>query len=325
MTEVNRTHGNLCFCTSASGEKYNLMAKLLAQDLNKFASGYPFLIYTDQPSLFQDSPNVYAVKHRCRGVLPYHERRFAIWHALSISPSVMYLDADVRICAPVPKTLDFLPGLTARSCGSMQKHLEGMTKRNPNSSALQHKKYVFRRMTDRAGIDIDSPELKFINEFLFVVTKHEGRELAFLEHWGELAIYADTLGMHKHPTYAMALAAIKSGFPIYHSEMDGLDFFDDRIETVRITKGQSNPESKAHYFDQQHGIEKVDRNPFRRFSRVVIRKTQLLYNRIRVQLAFKLFPASLIRYPKTCCGFPGITVEPVVPTAFPTPQSTRNV
>lgn len=297
MVEISRTIGSLCFCTAAFGEKYNLMAKLLAQDLDQFAPGHPFIIYTDKPHLFKSNLNVRAVKHSCRGVLPYHERRFAIWHALSISSSVMYLDADVRICAPVPKTLGFLPGLTVRSGGSLQKHIQEHFNRHPNSSKLQHKKYVIERMVRRVGIDIDSPELKFINEFLFVVNAYEGLELEFLKIWGELAIYADTLGMHKHPTYAMALAAVKSKFPIHHSEMNGLDFFDDRIERVRIKKGQSTPEARAQYFHQQSSIEQVDQNLFQRFSRLVAMKSSFLYNRTRVQLASKMLPSALVDYP----------------------------
>lgn len=298
MVEINRASSILCFCTSAFGEKYNFLAKLLARDLEQFASGYTFIIYTDRPYLFKDNLNVIAVKHVCRGVLPYHERRFAIRHALSISSSAMYLDADVRICATVPQTLDFLPGLTARSCGSMQKHLKERSNKNPNSSELQHIKYVIEKMAHRIGVNLDSPELKFINEFLFVVSTDEGRELEFLDIWGELAIYADTLGMYKHPTYAIALAAIKTNFPIYHSEMNGLDFFDDRIEKVRIRKGLSTPEAKAHYFNQQNSIERVERNFLQRFLRLAIAKSTLLYNRTRVQLTFKIFPSALVNYPE---------------------------
>jgi hypothetical protein len=297
MNEISRTVNSLCFCTSAFGEKYNLMARLLAQDLEEFAPGCCFVVYTDRPQLFQSNLNVHAVKHSCRGVLSYHERRFAIWHALSISSSVIYLDADVRICAPVPTNLDFLPGLTARSCGSLQKHLQGQFKRNPESSALQHKQHVIERMAHQVGVDIGSPELKFINEFLFVIKADEGRELEFLKLWGNLAIYADTLGMHKHPTYAMALAAMKSQFPIHHSEMDGLDFFDDRIERVRISKGQSTPEAKEQYFHQQSLIEQGNLTLMQRFARVIARRSLFLSHRARVQLTSKMFLASLVDYP----------------------------
>lgn len=284
---------SLCFCTSAFGTNYNLMARLLAQDLEQFSPGSLFIVYTDKPSLFKENSNVRAVKHSCRGVLPYHERRFAIWEALSVSSSVMYLDADVRICAPVP-LFNFVPGLAARSCGSLRKHLESQQRASPQ---FRHKKDVIEKMASRVEIDLESADLKFINEFLFVVTADEGREFKFLKTWGELAIYADTLGIHKHPTYAMALAAAKANFPIYHSEMEGLDFFDDRIEKVRIKKGQSKPETKQKYFEQQRKIELPEQNFFQQFFSVATRKLSHLYNRIRVQITALILPSALVEHP----------------------------
>ncbi len=291
MLENNKS---LSFCTSAFGKQYNSMAKLLAQDLEKFAPGHLFVIYTDMPALFENNPNVLAVRHSCRGVLSYQERRFAIFHALKTASSVMYLDSDVRICAPFPETLNFLPGLTARSCGSLQKHMKSQFDKQSRSSKL--KRYVIDKMAQRIGIDINRPDLKFINEFLFVVTTQEGRELAFLKFWGELAIYADTLGLHKHPTYAMALAAAKSNFSIHHSDMAGLDFFDDRIERERINKGQSSKDSKAEYFRQQESIEQVKKGVLNKAQRLIFRNFKLFYNRVRVGLIFRLLPSKLIDY-----------------------------
>jgi hypothetical protein len=293
MYENNKS---LSFCTSAFGKKYNLMAKLLVGDLEKFAPNHLFVIYTDIPALFKDSLNVLAVRHSCRGVLPYHERRFAIFHALKIADSTIYLDSDVRICSPLPENLNFSPGLTARSCGNFQKHMKSQFERKSNSPKLRKTKYFIDKMAQRAGVDMNSPDLKFINEFLFAVTKQEGRELDFLELWGDLAIYADTLGLHKHPTYAMALAAAKSNFSVHRSEMPGLDFFDDRIEHEKIKKGESHKDAKAEYFRQQENIEKVKKGVLSKFLRLISNKFKLFYNRTRVKLMFKLLPSKLIDY-----------------------------
>jgi hypothetical protein len=246
---------------------------------------------SDRPQQFQDYPNVRAIKHRCRGVLPYHERRYAIHYALNIAPSVMYLDADVRICAPIPDDLEIYPGLTARTCCRLQKHM----RQNPPS---RHKKYVIEKMAKKMDIDdLDDPELKFINEFLFVVTAYEGREQDFLRYWGELAIYADTLGLHKHPTYAMALAARKSGFPVYRSEMNGLDFFDDRVEKYKLNRGKSTPGAKSIYFQQQYELENPSRTLTQRLLRKIVQKSSLYYNKMRVQLTAARSPSLLIDYP----------------------------
>lgn len=298
MNAANTYNKSICFCTSAFGKEYILLAKLLAQDIYQFAPGHLFIIFTDQPKYFHDHPNVIAIKHWCRGVKPYHERRFVIQYALSLSSTVMYLDADVRICSPLPQDFNFHPGLTARSCGDMQKHLQKYFYPSSPTPESQRKKYIIESMANKVGIDIFSPSLKFINEFLFVIKADEGRELEFLRLWGELAIYADNLGLHNNPTYAMALAAVKSNFAIYHSEMDGLNFFDDRIEKIRISKGMSTLEDNGKkYFQEQYQIESQQRNSLQKIWRFVSRKLSFWYNLLRVRLMVIAFPSILLDYP----------------------------
>lgn len=289
---------SLCFCTAAFGKNYVALAKLLADDLQKFAPTHPFLVITDNPIAFQDYPHVIAIKHWCRGVQAYHERRFAIKYALAVSPTVMYLDADVRICDPIPKNLKFKPGLTARSCGEMTKHLQTQFDKPILSQQLQHKQYVLEKMAEKAGVDFYSPSVTFINEFLFVVKADQGRELEFLQLWGEFAIYADTLGLHKHPTYAMALAAVKSDLPIHYSQMDGLNFFDDRIEKVRLNQGESALGDRAKkYFQEQAAIEQPQLSLLQRAKNLAQKKLSLAYNSTRVKLTSVISPSVLLEYP----------------------------
>ena len=141
---------NYCFCTAAFGAQYRTLAKLLATDLEKFATSLPLVIFTDQPQDFKNYSNVIAIKHWCRGVKPYHERRFAIQYALSYSDTVICLDADVRICAPLPDKLEFLPGLTARSCGSMAKHLKKFNQKGLSIKA-QRKKQIIEKNGESSG------------------------------------------------------------------------------------------------------------------------------------------------------------------------------
>jgi hypothetical protein len=252
---------DFCFCTLAFGRTYRYLAKELAKDLEQYASGIPTIIFTDKVSDFKAHPNVLAFNHKRRGVLTYHERRFAIAKALTMANSCMYLDADIRICAPVPRNMQWLPGLTARSCTSMKKHVrERLNKADcPDSKAVKVVE-TYNKMAERIGLDPEDDRIRFINEFLFVITKDSGREMEFLDLWGRLAFYAELLGMHKHPTYAMGLAAVKTGFSVRHDVMEGLDFFDDRIEKVRIANGQSDPAAKQKYFEVQRKIEQRDRS-----------------------------------------------------------------
>lgn len=284
----------ICFCTTALGRTYAQLARLLAQDLLRFAPSSPLIVLTDHPALLGDCPNALVMVHRRRGVQPYHERRFAIRRGLALASTVIYLDADVRICAPVPTDLSFQPGLTARSCGSLRRHLQEQFDRPALSPQRRHKQQVIEKLANRAGVCLEHPQLKFINEFLFAITADDGRELEFLRRWGELAIYADTQGLHRHPTYAMALAAHSSGFPIHHSPMQGLDFFDDRIEQFRIRQGQSTPDAKAQYFQQQRSIERPAASRLGQLQRRLAGGLSYGYHRLRVQWLAAVQPSRLI-------------------------------
>lgn len=283
---------SLCFCTTAFGAVYVKLAQLLAEDLRQFAPHAMLILLTDRPEAFQGYANVQAQRHWCRGVKSYHERRFAIGIALRIAPTVIYLDADLRICAPLP-VLKLQPGLTARSAGSMRVHLRQQFEREHLTAAQRHKRQVIEAMAAKVGLNWQVDEAQFINEFLFVVQADQGRELEFLRLWGELAIYADQLGLHQHPTYAMALAALKSGFSVHQSDMPGLDFFDDRIERVRISKGQVPPDSKAEYFEQQRQIEQA-RGKFARRWQKAKGKGLTAYHRCRVSYMSTVCPERLL-------------------------------
>lgn len=276
--------------TAAFGWTYRSLAKLLATDLEKYAPSYPLVILTDRTEDFQDHPNVITFKHWCRGVQAYHERRFAINYALNYSDTVIYLDADVRICSPMPTELEVLPGLTAPSSCSLAKHMQ-------KHLHSQRKKEIIEKMAAKVGMTLESPDLKFINEFLFVIKADQGKELEFLKVWGELAIYADTLGLHKHPTYAMALAAVKTHFPVFQNDMEGLDFFDDRVEKYKIKKGQSQPDAKLQYFQAQQEVEQKERTLLKRVQKKVLKPLITNYHFIRVKLTSAINLSRLINYP----------------------------
>lgn len=262
---------DLCFCTLAFGNTYRSLAKELAKDLEQYAPEIPFILFTDKVSEFKAHKNVLAFSHRRRGVLLYHERRFAIAKALSMADSCMYLDADVRICAPVPTTLKWLPGLTARSCTSMNKHIQGrITKTSSPRPEIIKVIELYKKMASKIDLDPEDENIKFINEFLFVLTRDSGREIEFLDLWGRLALYAELHGMYKHPTYAMGLAAARVGLTVRHDLMEGLDFFDDRIEKVRISNGESDPAAKEKYFKTQKEIENRYRSlPYKAVDKVL--------------------------------------------------------
>lgn len=278
---------DLCFCTFAGGTVYRNLVKNLIGDLTKYAPGTPFILLTDKPSDFSDVENddILIFGHKRQGVLCYHERRFAIAHALSKFNSCMYLDADVRICAPVPQNLSWLPGITARSCTSLIKHFRGrLDKTDPPRLSLVKEFNFYKDMAKKIGLDLEKDPITFVNEFLFVVTRDGGKEVEFLEQWQKLALYAELHQHHKHPAYAIGLAAAKIGFPIRHDTMEGLDFFDDRIEQVRIAKGQSDPEAKKKFFEEQKKIEYSNSSIFDKIVRKITKKIEYMYHSVRLRM-----------------------------------------
>lgn len=289
-----------CFCTAVYGIEYLRLASLLAEDLQKYSPSSKLIIVTNRPGFFAGQSNVLAIKHRCRGVQPYHERRFAINYGLSFFDTVISIDSDARILAPIAKELSFKPGLAAKSCCGLQKHMAERLKKPTKERLAQQN--IICRMAQSVDLDITNSALKFINEFLFAVTKDQGREQEFLRLWGELAILADTLGMHKHPTYAMAMAAVKSGFPVYRDEMPGLEIFDDRVIrwNIQRNKMELTPQIES-MLDQQHEIENGKKSITKRISRKVrkvARKRILIpFNRGRIRLLNKVNPKSLLAYP----------------------------
>lgn len=277
---------DFCICTAAFGQTYRALAKNLAGDIEKHSPEVPLIIFTDKPKDFQDYKSALVFKHNQVGVLSYHERRFAIAKALSMYRSCLYLDADVRLCAPIPKNLQWQPGITARSCTSMLKHIRlRLLDKNQNPRPGIVKKYEFvQRMAHKLGLDLETDNLTWINEFLFVVTRDEGREIEFLDLWGKLAIFSELHGQHKGPAYPIGLAAAKVGFPIRRDEMPGLDFFDDRIENVRIANGESDPEAKKEYFEAQKRIEQAKRSLL---SKAIAKSTKYVayhYHALRLRL-----------------------------------------
>lgn len=115
---MNKQENNFCFCTFAAGPIYRSLVKKLVSDIEKYAPGIPFILFTDKPSEFSNNSHVLVFQHKRQGILCYHERRFAIAQALSMFNSCMYLDADVRICAPVPQDIvarKWLPGIITKA------------------------------------------------------------------------------------------------------------------------------------------------------------------------------------------------------------------
>ncbi|NES25291.1 MAG: hypothetical protein F6K41_41930 [Symploca sp. SIO3E6] len=266
----------ICLCSAAFGFKYRQLAKLLAQDLSEHNPLLSLVLYTDNPSDFRHLPNVDSYLHTGQFILPYNERRFAIGKALERYPACIYLDCDVRITAPITLDFDILPGITARSCASYQKRYAKLFNGIDKKHKELHKLRVAQKMARKVGLDIRDERLMWVNEFLFIVARDGGKEHQFLELWGKLAKFGSLRHLHKGPCHPIGIAALKTGFPIRYHHMPGIAFFDDRIEKVRISKGESDPEASQKYFLAQKAIELEPSNYLQKFSNKVWQKTKYL-------------------------------------------------
>jgi hypothetical protein len=244
-----------CFCSLAVGQNYRALALLLAQDIEKYSPHTAFIVLTDKPQDFSAQSNVIAYKHQQQGIKCYHDKRFAISKALLEYNSCIYIDADMRIILPLAP-IEWIneAGIAARACDSMTKKYVKITKKTANAK-LQKEYIVTREATKKLGLDANWKNIKFVHEYLFAITKDNGRELKFIEYWGKLAPYFELKGVFDGEGNAIGLAAAKAGLSIRWSGMEGISFFKDRTEMVRVKKGDSSVEEMLPYFEKQQQLE----------------------------------------------------------------------
>ncbi|MEH2192098.1 MAG: hypothetical protein V7K98_05460 [Nostoc sp.] len=243
-----------CFCTLALGKVYRALAALLAKDLELYSPNTAFIILTDQPQEFSKYPQVLAFEHQQQGVKCYHDKRFAIAKALSLFNSCIFIDSDMRILAPVPEDMEWLlePGISARACMDMPKKFAKALGTTNKKFAREIE--VIKKAAQFLNLEPECENVIFVHEYLFSVTKSTGKEIEFLETWSILAKYFEQNGVYEGEGNAIALAAYKAGLPVRWSEMSGISFFNNKIELVKIQKGQSKMDEMLTYFEEHQRI-----------------------------------------------------------------------
>jgi hypothetical protein len=274
-----------CFCSIAFGKKYRVLALLLAQDIEKYSPKTTFIVLTDNPSDFNKQANILAFKHRSQSVKFYHDKRFAIAKALSLFNSCIFIDADMRILAPVPVDMQWIKkvGITARTCEIMPKKYAQVLAGTANSQFEREFK-VTKKAAQKLNIDLQNEKVKFVYEYLFAVTKDSGKELEFFKQWETLANYFELNGIYDGEGNAIGLAAAKADFDVRWSEMDGISFFKDKTELIRIQKGQSKMEEMSKYFEQQKMHEYPKRSFLEKVATKLRQSITHLYNLGRLRI-----------------------------------------
>ncbi|NEO99037.1 MAG: hypothetical protein F6K58_10225 [Symploca sp. SIO2E9] len=234
---------DFCFCTLALGGKYRSLATLLARDLEKYSPKTPLVILTDKPEEFNIYPNVLAFWHQQSSVGTYHDKRFVIAKAISLFNACIFVDSNVRILDQVPDGLEWPPGITAKTGCSI------LTQNRKRDKFLNLVKKIATKL------DLNLEDVKFVNEFMFVVTRDSGIEDDFIKQWGMIANYFELNGVYHGEGNAIGLAAAKVGFSVRFDSLKEISFFKDRIETMRIKRGQADQSEKLVFFEKQKQIE----------------------------------------------------------------------
>ncbi len=273
----NEAAQQFCFCTLALGAKYRDLAKDLAADLEKFSSN-PLVILTDRPDDFDQCSNAVVFKHYQQSVACYHDKRYVIAKALSLYDACVFVDADMRILKDVAP-IKWQPGISARSCTNILRHYEPVAGRPDRVKRMQ----LIGKISQKLNLDLE--QVNFVSEFMFVVTKDSGKEMKFLELWEKIGNYFELNGVYDSEGSVMGLAAAASGLPIRHHEMPEIEFFNDKIDAIRIKKRQVNAAHLQAYFENHKQKAYRERSLFEKVTARIGKFLRHFYALARLQVA----------------------------------------
>ncbi len=271
-----------CFCTLAVGDRYRQHAALLAQDLLLHAPHVPLLLLSDQPDDFKEFPNVQGVIHHLQSVKGYHDKRFVLMAALDRFESCLFVDADVRVLGPLPEQMGFMPGIVARyGCGIMKHNTEGKVR--PAFKLIQ---------SVAQALQLNLTEVLWFHEFMFMITRQQGKEKDFFRAWEAIAHYFQSQGIHDGEGSVMGLAAAYSGFDIHFQRRDFFPCFKDSIQranssakTAAIAATPSSATDEfADEFRLQAEIEYPQRSRRQKIRHRLTAQTALTYRLLKFRL-----------------------------------------
>jgi hypothetical protein len=286
MTQaITQAEPEFCFCTLALGKRYRALALLLAKDIEKYSPNISFVVLTDNPNDFSKQPNIKAFKHKKQGINCYHDKRFVVAKALSLFDSCIFMDADMRILAPVLQNMEWIrvPGIAARGCDVMPKKYAKVF--NGIADGKLCKEFqVTKKAAQKLNLELENEKVRFVYEYLFTVTKDSGKEIEFLNYWDILANYFELNGVYDGEGNAIGLAAAKAGLQVRWCDMQGITFFKDKTELFKIKNGQSQMDKNSIYFQQQKMLEHPKRSFLEKVVIKASKKIEYLYSFVRLRM-----------------------------------------
>lgn len=210
----------VCFCTLAIHAPYRKRARSLCAN----PACAPWVVLTDEPDEFADLP-VRTIRHTAtgpmaidylhrlgptegvRGSAAYHDKRFAVQAALQDFDTAIFLDADSRVDAALPRIDSFPPGLAIPPviCSSIADHLEMWGAwRLPAFTELAR---------DLMGDPSVLQTARWCLEAFYAVTK-DGNEARFFWAWERAVNLLQQQGVPSGEGGVMGLAAAYAGWTI---------------------------------------------------------------------------------------------------------------
>jgi hypothetical protein len=229
------------FATLAFGEQYRHHAKRLCQDLNVFAPNIPVLVITDKPAYFFDLENVTVEPYHPSGILRrYHDKRLLVQHTLDRQASCIVIDANSRICEPLPASIHISEGITGFITMPLEQHLREEEKdpslKQSGRGSMKHTRHHIERAAAHLGVNL--ADVSFIQESIYAVRGDPERIQSFIDCWGRLGSYFDYHGMAWSEGYGIGLAAAKCGITIQQHNFIPLEsFYKHRIHDTLILRG----------------------------------------------------------------------------------------
>lgn len=210
---------SICLSTLAIHEPYRTLARRLYAD----AMDVPWVILTDDPDDFRDL-NARSIAHqptgpmardylesiappgKDRGAAAYHDKRFALFHALEHHQTAIFLDADTRIHGHV-NLRTFPPGIAVLPVvrRSIIEHL-----RLVGTWRLQAFIDLAIFLTGSTKILDTAP---WCHESCIAITR-DGREEGFFETWGRAAAFMQERGVFSGEGGVIGMAAALAGWAV---------------------------------------------------------------------------------------------------------------
>lgn len=214
---------DVCWCTLAIHAPYRERARTLCTDVPNM----PWVVLTDEPADFADlaaTTDLRAIAHQPtgpmavdyverlaptgnnRGAAAYHDKRFALQHALAQHDTAVFLDADSRV-GPLPALRPFPGGISVLPVvdRSIAEHLTvAGTWRLPAFEALAEHLTGSRDVLHTA---------RWCHEACIAITK-DGNEGVFFETWGRAAEFLQAREVYSGEGGVIGLAAAAAGWTV---------------------------------------------------------------------------------------------------------------